>query len=317
MAKVKESNFELLKILAMLMIVCHHLVTQNAFNIDTDLTGINPSRVFLQLIGNHAFVGNNLFFMVSAWHLCTKTEHFQLKTIISRIWRLEKVMLFYSIGIMVLFLFLPASIGGGNYLNIGCLLPISTGIWWYPTSYAIFLVFCPFYQQGLQSLQEGELKKLIIVMVCLWTLPTVIPMQLQLGANNTTCFFMLYALIFYVRKFSPRWAANPKVYKWMSLGGYAIAFLSILALDVIGTHIKSVNDYACYYIRGDWRILPVVISVGLFLWSTQWKMGYKKIYNWMGELTFAVYLIHMHPLMIKLLFKKIFYCCPVKLLQRK
>ena len=112
MAKVKESNFELLKILAMLMIVCHHLVTQNAFNIDTDLTGINPSRVFLQLIGNHAFVGNNLFFMVSAWHLCTKTEHFQLKTIISRIWRLEKVMLFYSIGIMVLFLFLPASIGG-------------------------------------------------------------------------------------------------------------------------------------------------------------------------------------------------------------
>lgn len=44
----------------MLMIVCHHLVTQNAFNIDTDLTGINPRRVFLQLIGNHAFVGNTV-----------------------------------------------------------------------------------------------------------------------------------------------------------------------------------------------------------------------------------------------------------------
>ena len=67
MAKVKQSNFELLKVVAMLMIVCLHLNTQNAFNIDTQLTGLNPSRVFLQLIGNHAFVGNNLFFMVSAW----------------------------------------------------------------------------------------------------------------------------------------------------------------------------------------------------------------------------------------------------------
>ena len=65
MAKVKQSNFELLKVVAMLMIVCHHLITQNAFNIDTQLTGLNPSRVFLQLIGNHAFVGNNLLFMVS------------------------------------------------------------------------------------------------------------------------------------------------------------------------------------------------------------------------------------------------------------
>ena len=81
MANVKESNFELVKILAMLMIVCHHLVTQNAFNIDTDLTGINPSRVFLQLIGNHAFVGNNLFFMVSAGIYVLRRSFSNLKTL--------------------------------------------------------------------------------------------------------------------------------------------------------------------------------------------------------------------------------------------
>lgn len=195
-------------------------------------------------------------------------------------------------------------------MTVGSVLPISTGKWWYPTAYAIFLVFYPFYQQGLQSLQEVELKKLIIVMACLWTLPTIVPMKLQLGADNTTCFFMLYALIFYVRKFSPRWATNPKVYKWMTIGGYAIAFLSIIVLDMIGTRIKSVNDYACYYIRGDWRIMPVVISVGLFLWATHWKLGYNKIVNWMGGLTFAVYLIHMHPQMINLLFKKAFILGP-------
>ena len=60
--KQKTSQFELLKIVAMLMIVSHHLVTKNAFNVDADMVGLEPSRVFLQLIGNHAFVGNNLFF---------------------------------------------------------------------------------------------------------------------------------------------------------------------------------------------------------------------------------------------------------------
>lgn len=123
MVKVKLSNFELLKVVAMLMIVCHHLITQNAFNIDTQLTRLNASRMFCQFIGNHAFVGNNLFFMMSAWFLCTTTETFQFKKTVSRIWSLEKVMLFYSIGI-------PVAIGlindqWGSLLKIDVLFPIS------------------------------------------------------------------------------------------------------------------------------------------------------------------------------------------------
>ena len=92
MAKVKQSNFELLKVVAMLMIVCHHLITQIAFNIDTQLTG--------------------LFFMVSAWFLCIRAEAFQMKKSMSRIWSLEKVMLFYSIGIPLTFS-LVLTEGGG------------------------------------------------------------------------------------------------------------------------------------------------------------------------------------------------------------
>lgn len=313
MGKVKESNFELVKIVAMLMIVCHHLVTQNAYNIDTELVGLNGSRVFLQLIGNHAFIGNNLFFMVSAWFLCTKVEAFQLKTTVCRIWSLEKVMLFYSIGIPLMFMLLPSlngQTGGGNLLSVRYLFPICTGEWWYPTSYTIFLVLYPFYQQGLQALTKRDIKCLIIAMACLWTVPSIIPVRLSLGANNTTCFFMLYAMIFYIRKFKPEWAVNPKVYKCLTIGGYVLAFLSILVLDVVGLRLRAVSDYACYYIRGNGKLLPVLISVGVFLWATQWKIGYNKVINWVGGLTFAVYLIHMHPLMVNLLFKQIFIVEP-------
>lgn len=306
MAKEKQSNFEFLKVIAMLMIVCHHMITQNAYNIDAQLIGLDSSRVFLQIIGNHAFIGNNLLFMVSAWFLCAHTETIQIKSSISRIWRLEKVMLFYSIGIPIIFW----CANGGACLRINDLFPLSLGLWWYPTAYAVFLFFYPFYQSALQNLRQSDVKKLIWTMVVLWTIPTIIPVKLQLGAGNTTCFFMLYAIIFYVRKFSPSWASNKKKLALGCLGGYILAFSSILLLDILGNYSKSLNYYACYYIRGDWRILPVVISLFLFLLIAHTEVKYHRVINWMGGLTFAVYLIHMHPLVIDLLFKKIFVLEP-------
>lgn len=107
----KDSRFELLKIIAMLMIVCHHFITKNAYNVDTQIVGFSASKLFLQLIGNHAFIGNNLFFMTSAWFLSVKSETIDWYITSKRIWRLEKIMLFYSIGIPVVFCLL---IGGGK-----------------------------------------------------------------------------------------------------------------------------------------------------------------------------------------------------------
>ena len=308
MESKKDTNFELLKVFAMLMIVCHHLITKNAYNIDVELTGLDESRLFLQLIGNHAFIGNNLFFMVSAWFLCTKTESSVINNTINRVWKLEKVMLFYSIGIPLIW---GAVYGfGGTIFNLGSLFPLAFGKWWYPTAYAIFIVFYPFYQKGLQFLKREEVQKLIISMVLLWTVPTIIPVKLQLGANNITCFFMLYALIFYIRKFQPNWASNKSLLRWVTFGGYAITFVSIIVLDFWGEKSALINENACYYIRGDWRIMPVLISVAMFLWIAQIKMKKNNVINWMGSLTFAIYLIHMHPLMINFLFKKIFILEP-------
>ena len=72
--KKKEANFQLVKMIAMLMIVSHHIVSKNAFNIDTEIVGITVNKIALQVMGNNAFIGNNLFFLVSAWFLSSKRE---------------------------------------------------------------------------------------------------------------------------------------------------------------------------------------------------------------------------------------------------
>lgn len=51
--KNKEANFQILKIAAMLMIVSHHLVAKNAFNIDTQVIGITGNKLALQILGKN------------------------------------------------------------------------------------------------------------------------------------------------------------------------------------------------------------------------------------------------------------------------
>ena len=87
----RDSNFEWLRIISMLMIVAHHYVAKNIFNVD------------IEVVGNYAFVGNNLFFMISAYYLCDLDGTFHLKKIGKKVWKLEKQMLFYSIGLYIIF----------------------------------------------------------------------------------------------------------------------------------------------------------------------------------------------------------------------
>lgn len=126
----KQSNFQPLKILAMLMIVSHHLVSKNAFNVDTEIVGLTTNKLLLQILGNNAFIGNNLFFLISAWFLSSKAEDsINLKYLFSSCVRLERIVLFYSISLLCLSLIFNRRGGGGGKLNISAEVYISNFVW--------------------------------------------------------------------------------------------------------------------------------------------------------------------------------------------
>ena len=78
------------------------------------------------------------------------------------------------------------------------------------------------------------------------------------------------------------WISEKKYWFSMILGGYTIAFISIIILDILGNKIQVYNNFACYFIRGNYRILLVIISIGLFLWMLNWKVKYNKLINRIG-----------------------------------
>lgn len=303
---VKQSNFELLKIISMFFIVLHHFVVYDVYDINTQVSGITLNKFLLQFLGNQAFIANNIFFMISAWFLCDASGIFEGKKVGLRIWKLERQMLFYSLLFGVVSLFTVKD----WLLMVKSLLPLTTGLWWYPSSYAFFLLFQPFYQKMLLKCSKQEMKWLIGVMIGIWSIPTLLPTEIfELGANNTTCFFMLYAIIFYIKKWHMD-VLNYKKIRWLLLISYILVVISIVALDFIGKWVPSTAQSSAYYIRADFRFFPVVISVCIFLCSVQWKIQSNMV-NILGGATFGVYLIHMYPTVAKWLLQEHFNLEPL------
>lgn len=125
--KKREASFQVLKLVAMFMIISHHLVAKNAFNIDTEIIGITGNKLALQILGNNAFIGNNLFFLVSAWFLSEKSdEKVNLNYSTKSCWKIEKIVLFYGLSMcLAAFVFL----GGGAEQNITIPVCLSNSDW--------------------------------------------------------------------------------------------------------------------------------------------------------------------------------------------
>lgn len=168
----------------------------------------------------------------------------------------------------------------------------------------MFLLIQPFYHKGLSALTCNEVGKLILVMTVVWSVTTIIPF-FEYGSSNFLCFVMLYTVVFYIKKFNPKIADNKKLCAEIAIGCYIIAILSIIAMDLLGRKINIANTYACYFIRGNYRVLPFIISIAVFVCSTAWKVQSKAI-NYIAGLTFGVYLIHMYPPVMEFLFEKLF-----------
>ena len=302
--KKKEANFQFVKIIAMLMIISHHIVSKNAFNIDTEVVGIMVNKIALQVMGNNAFIGNNLFFLVSAWFLSSKKEEaVNTQYSLSSCLRIEKTVLFYSYAMCAIMLIFMGGVSKSILLK--SIFPVTTGMWWYPTTYMIFLMIWPFYHQALFRFSDEDLKKFVLIAFSIWSISTLIPFA-NAGSSNLIAFLMLYAIVILIRRQDISFQSYSKMYCVFIVIPYMLAVLSIIVLDLLGTRIDVAAQYSCYFMRGNFRPVSMIVSIGLFMWASTWKLRPNKTIDWLADATFGIYLFHMYPPVMKILFEKIF-----------
>lgn len=87
----RNSSIELLRIIAMFMILAHHFIVHNGYDVLKLLLG--PERIFFQLaMAGCGKVGVVIFFSISAWFFLDKEQ--TIKSNLKRVWIMERELLF-------------------------------------------------------------------------------------------------------------------------------------------------------------------------------------------------------------------------------
>lgn len=154
--KERNSSFELLRIISMFLIVMHHYSVHGGFDF---MIPFSMKLYFVQCLDMGGKLGVNLFVLISGYFLCK--SDFKWKRII----KLEVEVIFYSILIGVIFHFLMPERESTKDL-IKELTPLRTGSYWFYNTYFVMVLFAPFINKFLVSLEKTDLKKNSVFDVC-------------------------------------------------------------------------------------------------------------------------------------------------------
>ena len=188
--KGRNSSIELLRIIAMFMILMHHFVVHNGYDVLN--LPLGPERIFLQLVmQGGGKVGVVIFFSISAWFFLDREQ--TIKSNLKRVWIMERELLFWSLALVAFYLVFDRA-DLSMKLMVKSVMPLSMGLWWYATAYAIFLALLPFLAKGLKALGREYHLALAATVLVIWGLTSFIPGAQSL-TDNVFGFIYVFILI--------------------------------------------------------------------------------------------------------------------------
>lgn len=295
-AKGRNSSIELLRIIAMFMILMHHFIVHNGY--DVLKLPLGPERIFFQLImQGGGKVGVVIFFSISAWFFLDKEQ--TIKSNLRRVWIMERELLFCSLILMAFYLVFDRT-DLGMKLMVKSFAPLTMNVWWYATAYAIFLALLPFLSKGLKALGREYHLALAATVLVIWGLTSFIPKTLGDSAlTGVFGFIYLFILIsaykWYMKPFSTK-----RTWLMISIGlGFFLLYTcASIALSLLGHNMKI-------YITGSWKLPVIMIGLGMFLLFDSVTF-HNRIINRIAQSAFAVYLITDYAASEKLLWVRLF-----------
>ncbi len=281
----RDSNFELLRIVCMIMIIMQHF----GFWGDFDVSGsITTNTIVLQAIVNAGKIGVNCFMMITGYYSAFGTfRASKITKLVARVW-------FYTWTIaLVLF---RTGLGIRSWDNlIGSALPISSGTFWFVTIYLIVYILSPYINQVIQNIDREKYIALLAFLFVIWS---VVPSFVKPGweFTNTGWLIFMYLLGAFFKKYPNVWENC----KTQPLLFYVGAYVVLMGL----TYLQDVRGEMIVYqqIVAQKHTVPIVIcSVALFVFFKNIHIGQNKVINKIAASTFGVYLIHENPVLNDLL----------------
>ena len=279
----RNSSFELLRIISMLLIVFHHFSVHGKFSYS--LTSISFNRFWIDFMSLGGKVGVNLFVLISGYFLINKDSPlFNFK----RILKLWGQMFLYSVVIYFLFVIFGDVTFSFNTLFEN-LIPVLSNKWWFASTYLALFMLHPFINMFLRNLSKKQYQILILLLVIIWSLiPTLL--SRDFGLSNLGWFVTLYIISGYIRLYGFNPKFTRKHYILIFIFTTIITFLFTIICAYLGKFIPDVKYYTTY-LYSQHKLSILLISVSLFMIFVNIKLS-SKLINTVSSTTFGIYLIH-------------------------
>ncbi|MBQ7501077.1 MAG: acyltransferase [Clostridia bacterium] len=296
--KERQSNFELLRIIAMLMIITLHATIDEKGGFLSELPKFALSSIAINSLRTLSYCCTNLYVLISGYFLVN--AKFRFKKILT----LWMTVIFYS-----LFLYAVSVLIGWNDFSFGQLLlnclPIITRKYWFASTYLLLMLVFPILNKAILSMTKGELKAAIIALTflfCVWDrLPFTEIMLDVYGGSSLVWFVTLYFYAAYYRLYG-----FPKMRKFVLLLLYFLSALTMLAtyyfypVQLSGNPAQLLKLFAQAYSYNSPFVLIMSLSLFIIFAKTEIRSAFiNNLILSISPLTFGVYLIHENDSIIK------------------
>lgn len=293
--KSRQSNMELLRVVAMLMIITLHYLDKG--KVLPEFAAMSTTNHYIAwLLEAFCFVAVNIYVLISGYFLTTSKFTFKKLAV------LWGQILFYSWGIGGIFLLtgMAGEDATSLYELIFVALPVTAGHYWFATVYVLLFAVSPFLNAAIEKMNKQQHRVCIVVLVTIFSLwNTILPMTIPLADGegmDIAWFVCLYVIAAYLRKYPEDRKRKGYLYALGYVLCSTLVFGAGLALLWVNSVTGKLGGYATNWYA--YNSLPVLLgSVCLFVAFTKMEIkggGVNKAINTLAGATFGVYLIHEH-----------------------
>lgn len=297
--KTRQLNMELLRIVAMLMIITLHYLDKGGI--------LGDFREAKGFAGNLAWaieavcmVSVNLYVLISGYFLCE--SEFKFKKLIV-IWA---QILTYSWLITGVFAIANHGLNleNGVYDLIPLVFPVTGGHYWFATVYLLMYALCPLFNKAISGMDKKLHRNMIIICLVIFSVwNTILPFTQPLTDREgmDICWFgVLYLTAAYVKKYKE----DLKFNKWAYFGTFIVSSLAAFGLGklimVADSITGKLGGYAANFYPYN-SLFIFIASVALFMFAVKTEVKVSGFVNkavlWASAGTFGVYLLHEHRLL--------------------
>ena len=306
--KLRSSNIELLRIVAMFMIVVFHIVFHTVYEQLTDAksialmhNGLFNKPVFYSKLLTLVFilplgkVGDTVFVLISGYFMINK-EQIDLGKVAKKL----LLPLMFATTSLVIISFTLHKIFPDTFLSLIPITNVNIQSWFLGYYFLVIIMAALFLNRFLAKLDRKKYFAFLLIMFAVISFGWVGNLLNNLADTLRTMVagVFTYALGGYIKIYNPFGKIRTYVLPLVWVGVYALIFLSCynITQENIETFLQNNTSQSFTQVLPtsfyDFSMVVIILGVSLFEFARRVKIPNSRVINYIAGTTFTVYLLH-------------------------